>query len=149
MNDLHSPALSDIFKRTCQNRRAVHLVHVKLNLLQKVLRIQSSETQFSLLMLGIHLQQGFEKFLRVCGVFRLYNDMPIGKSPLSCVAEHYNRAQVSVGDWHKCLLFSNPLGLSSGKLSLWLQGLVSMQRKLGPLVSRSVWVILVSEFYKQ
>lgn len=40
MNDLHSPALSEIFKRACQKRRAVHLVHVTLNLLQKVQWIQ-------------------------------------------------------------------------------------------------------------
>lgn len=40
MNDLHSPALSEIFKRACQKRRAVHLVHVMLNLLQKVQWIQ-------------------------------------------------------------------------------------------------------------
>lgn len=71
MNDLHSPAISDIFKRTFQNWRAVHLVHVKLNLLQKALWIQSSEIKFWFLMLATHLQSGFEKIQWVWGFLRL------------------------------------------------------------------------------
>ena len=136
MNDLHSPALSDIFKGTCQKRRAVNLVHVKLNLLQKVLWIQSSETQFLFLMMGTHLKLGFEKFLRVWRVFRLYDDMPVGMSTWSSVAEHYNRAQVSVGSWHECL-FSNPLNLSSGELHLCHQRSVTRSHVKGWLAPNS------------
>lgn len=152
MNDLHSHALSDIFKRTYQNWRAVHLVHVKLNLLQKDIWIQSSEIKFWFPMLGTHLHPGFENFQWVWGILRLSDGMSIVVQ--SSKTEH--RSLGVTGTNICCFLWPKHREAKPLPSGVWhaipTQEVTITQlskRKLRPLVFRSVWATSLSVCCKQ
>lgn len=62
MNDLHSPALSDNLQKNMSKEESSALGSYEVEFAEKVLQIQSCETQFSFLMLDTHLKPGLKSF---------------------------------------------------------------------------------------